>query len=353
VLKMPLNMIIREKRKEIGLTQEQVADYLGVSTPAVNKWEKGITYPDIALLPPLARLLKVDLNTLLCFNEGLTEQEINQFSKDVITTIRKSSFSDGFIMAMKKVKEYPNCYELIHTAALLLDGALLLYGANIANKESYETEIITLYERVAKSNDEQIRNKAIYMLVSKYMGRMEYDRAQEMLDLLPDRTALDKKQLQSNLMINQGKFSEAAILLERKLLMEVGEIQNILMSLTEIEIKEGNMQNATFLAETSKQFTTMFQLWDFNSYIAPLQVALARKDVETSLSLLKSILSAALTPWEMNKSTLYHHITVKENQENFGKQILPALIAEVEKPKYDFLHSNEEFKELIKQYLAI
>ncbi|MDF2587861.1 MAG: putative transcriptional regulator [Anaerocolumna sp.] len=350
---MPLNMIIREKRKEIGLTQEQIAEYLGVSTPAVNKWEKGITYPDIALLPPLARLLKVDLNTLLCFNEGLTEQEISQFSKDVITTIRNSCFSDGFHMAMKKIQDYPNCYELIHTAALLLDGALLLYGANITNKESYETEIITLYERVIKSNDEQVRNKAIYMLVSKYMGRMEYDRAQEMLDLLPDRTALDKKQLQSNLMINQGKFSEAAELLERKLLMGVSEIQNILMSLTEIELKEGNIQNATYLADTSRQLTTLFQLWDINSFIAPLQVALARKDVETSISLLKSILSAAITPWEMNKSTLYHHIAVKGNQENLGKQILPALISEVENPKYEFLHSKEEFKELIKQYRAI
>lgn len=38
---MPTNCVIREKRKELGLTQEQVAGYLGVSTPAVNKWEKG------------------------------------------------------------------------------------------------------------------------------------------------------------------------------------------------------------------------------------------------------------------------------------------------------------------------
>lgn len=33
--------MIREKRKELSLTQEQIANYLGVSTPAVNKWEKG------------------------------------------------------------------------------------------------------------------------------------------------------------------------------------------------------------------------------------------------------------------------------------------------------------------------
>ena len=42
---------IKNYRKTAGLTQEQVANYLGVSTPAVNKWEKGNTYPDISLLP--------------------------------------------------------------------------------------------------------------------------------------------------------------------------------------------------------------------------------------------------------------------------------------------------------------
>lgn len=55
---MKINEIIREKRKALSLTQEQIAEYLGVSTPAVNKWEKGSTYPDITLLPALAAITK-------------------------------------------------------------------------------------------------------------------------------------------------------------------------------------------------------------------------------------------------------------------------------------------------------
>ena len=54
---MQMNDVIRRKRRELGLTQEQVAEYLGVSAPAVNKWENGATYPDISLVPALARLL--------------------------------------------------------------------------------------------------------------------------------------------------------------------------------------------------------------------------------------------------------------------------------------------------------
>lgn len=38
---MKINEIIREKRKALSLTQEQIADFLGVSIPAVSKWEKG------------------------------------------------------------------------------------------------------------------------------------------------------------------------------------------------------------------------------------------------------------------------------------------------------------------------
>ncbi len=38
---MEMKDVIREKRRAMGFTQEQMADYLGVSAPAVNKWERG------------------------------------------------------------------------------------------------------------------------------------------------------------------------------------------------------------------------------------------------------------------------------------------------------------------------
>ena len=47
---MKINEVIRAKRLELGMTQEQVANRLGVSTPAVNKWERGASYPDITIM---------------------------------------------------------------------------------------------------------------------------------------------------------------------------------------------------------------------------------------------------------------------------------------------------------------
>ena len=61
---MKLGERIRARRQALGLTQEQLAQKLGVSAPAVNKWERNLNYPDITLLPALARTLGVDLNTL-------------------------------------------------------------------------------------------------------------------------------------------------------------------------------------------------------------------------------------------------------------------------------------------------
>ena len=40
---MEMKDVIREKRRAMGFTQEQMADYLGVSAPAVNKWERGVS----------------------------------------------------------------------------------------------------------------------------------------------------------------------------------------------------------------------------------------------------------------------------------------------------------------------
>ena len=108
---MPMNEIIRERRKALGLTQEQVADYLGVTAPAVNKWGKGRDLPPTsppALPPP--RLLGVDPNTLLCFGEGLPGQgEVARLCSEIGAAMRTGGFARGFDLAMTHLRTYPAC----------------------------------------------------------------------------------------------------------------------------------------------------------------------------------------------------------------------------------------------------
>ena len=56
--------IIAKRRRELGLTQQQLADRLNVSDKVVSKWETGRSLPDTSLLVPLANALQISLNEL-------------------------------------------------------------------------------------------------------------------------------------------------------------------------------------------------------------------------------------------------------------------------------------------------
>lgn len=161
---MKINQIIRKKQKELSLTQEQIADFLGVSTPAVNKQEKGSTYPDITLLPALARLLKIDLNTLMSFNDDLTDIEIENFVNEIDKTVQEQDYDTTFQNAINKIHEYPTCEKLIYSVILYLEGALTLH--NVSEIEQYREIYETFYKRLATSEIPEIRDTTTSMLIS-------------------------------------------------------------------------------------------------------------------------------------------------------------------------------------------
>ena len=60
---------IAQKRKALGMTQEDLANKLGVTSQAVSKWENDISCPDISLLPQLAKVLNCTTDALLSGKE--------------------------------------------------------------------------------------------------------------------------------------------------------------------------------------------------------------------------------------------------------------------------------------------
>ena len=60
-------------RKRLGLTQEQLAESLGVTSQAVSKWERGETLPDVAILPDLAKVLETSIDNILLGGEKQIE----------------------------------------------------------------------------------------------------------------------------------------------------------------------------------------------------------------------------------------------------------------------------------------
>ncbi len=86
--------IISKKRKELGLTQQQLAEKLNISDKVVSKWETGKSLPDTAMLIPLAEALQISINELMNSNDAVAEI-------DKTTTCAASvSYKNSCIIAM-------------------------------------------------------------------------------------------------------------------------------------------------------------------------------------------------------------------------------------------------------------
>ena len=128
--------VIRKYRKQVGITQEEMARRLGVTTPAVNKWENNNTQPDIALLAPIARLLGITTDTLLSFRDSLSSEEIAAFVKKLDQDLETREYAEVFTEAKKTLEEYPNCDQLIWQTAVIFQARRNI--DQIRDKEKYE-----------------------------------------------------------------------------------------------------------------------------------------------------------------------------------------------------------------------
>ena len=68
-------LYVANKRKELCMTQENLANMIGITPQAVSKWENGIGYPDVTLFSELAKVLNVSVSEL--FGEETKERKDN------------------------------------------------------------------------------------------------------------------------------------------------------------------------------------------------------------------------------------------------------------------------------------
>ncbi len=95
---MNIGQVIIDRRKSLRLTQQALAEELNISFQAVSKWENGISYPDVTLLPKLASALNVSIDSLL----GYPSQSLTEYDKRYN--------AEGYYWGLK-----PNnlCYEIM------------------------------------------------------------------------------------------------------------------------------------------------------------------------------------------------------------------------------------------------
>lgn len=83
-----IGRILIENRHRRGITQEDLAQYIGVSKASVSKWETATTYPDITLLPQLATFFHISIDELMGYEPQMTKEDIRklywQLSQDCL-----------------------------------------------------------------------------------------------------------------------------------------------------------------------------------------------------------------------------------------------------------------------------
>ena len=196
----------KKYRKEAGMTQEEMANRLGVTTPAVNKWENSNSKPDIELLAPIARLLDISLDTLLSFHEKLSDTEIEEIIRKMDRMFSEEGYEKTYEWALRLIKEYPNCNMLIWQTAVMLDARRIT--DKCTNQEKYDKQINAWYELALHDENEEIQHHVADSLFGFYLRKKNYTKAEKYLDYFSEHDPM-KSYYQGRLLQEQGKIKEA------------------------------------------------------------------------------------------------------------------------------------------------
>lgn len=109
----------------------------------------------ILIIVTLARLLKIDMNTLFSFQEDLTELEISMFINEITESAVTGNIVSAFERTAEKIREYPHCDRLIYLAATVLNSSLALSAIDPEQKTEYKKMVNSWYEQVSGSQDEK------------------------------------------------------------------------------------------------------------------------------------------------------------------------------------------------------
>ncbi len=173
-MNMNIGNKIKELRKKRGITQEQLANSIGVSFQAVSKWETGITLPDIALAPVLATYFEVSMDELFDYDVQKIAEETLAISKET-WPLRESDPETGKKIIYEGLEKYPE-------NDILLENLLYLENYN----EDPDKTIEIAYRTIDATSDNSIKYDALRFLAYAYKAKGDLDSAKTALGQIPE-----------------------------------------------------------------------------------------------------------------------------------------------------------------------
>jgi len=165
---MSIGRIIRQKRNQRNLTQEQLSEYLNVSVSAVSQWESGKTTPDVSMLLALANFFDITLDELFDREPKDKAKEIEAYNKLDSEYANRGEVLKQLSLWREATQKYPGDYSCLHKLAHALFSTLYIgMGKDVVERNA--RECIAICERVLRDcTDNSIRNSAIQKLVYLY-----------------------------------------------------------------------------------------------------------------------------------------------------------------------------------------
>lgn len=220
---------ITELRKEKGMTQEQLAAALGVSAPAVSKWETDNCYPDITLLCPLARALGTNVDSLLAFEDELKETDLSQYMVEIMGLAREGNLQEAEEKLMRLLHTYPSDIPLKFSATAALSFFEMSgQPCSEAEKTRWKGLKKELVQAIYDDGNPAYYLPSVSMLVALALEDDNLERAEELLKETLTNTA-DFTMLWTRLHLKKGDREEALAVVQRRLYALISEVRTCLM----------------------------------------------------------------------------------------------------------------------------
>ena len=342
---MQIGTIIKKYRKNKNLTQEEMAKRLGVTAPAVNKWENGHSFPDISLLSPIARLLDISTDMLLTHKKELSDAEADRFIEEVHERLKKEAFCDVLEWTKQCIAEHPNCCRLILWMARILDAHRQMMA--IPADEKYDKFILSCYQRALESDDEIIKSASAESLYYFYVNKEQYEQAETCLSFF-SRENPERKRKQAMIYRYTGKHEDAYKMFEELL---YSGYQNLNMTFQDIYIlalKENDLKKASLMVEKQQSLAHLFEFGEYHEISSGLELATLEKNEEQTLHIMERMLANLESIGDFTKSALYSHMCFNPINGAWLAQVREDLIKGFQDAEtYAYLKENRQWKKLV------
>lgn len=173
---------IRLLRKKNDITQDKLAQALGVTPQAVSRWESEICYPDIETLPQIADFFGASMDELLCYDSLQKEAKIKEYMENAYFHIERDNLMEALAILREAYAEIPSSFEI----QLELAKVISEINAQGKPKKSELIEVVSLCNHILEDcTDDELRDETKKTLCDIYSHQLGNDKlALEIADRL-------------------------------------------------------------------------------------------------------------------------------------------------------------------------